>query len=77
MAASQGVTVIPREIDVHLQMFGKEPWEVDYDLYGYCDMCNSRIDEFGYCACGGSVRNFCRMCDFHFISKALLAQPSW
>ena len=55
MASSQGVTTIPREIDDHLKMFGKEPWEVDYDLYGYCDMCNTRIDEFGYCACGGSA----------------------
>jgi hypothetical protein len=55
MAASQGATAIPREIDDHLKMFGKEPWEVDYTLYGYCDMCNSRIDEFGYCACGGSA----------------------
>src|SRR5437870_9726360 len=35
MATSQGVTAIPREIDDHLRMFGKEPWEVDYDLYGY------------------------------------------
>ena len=55
MAASQSVTAIPREIDDHLKMFGKERWEVDYDLYGYCDMCNSRIDEFGYCACGSSA----------------------
>ena len=55
MATSQGMTVIPREIDDHLRIFGKEPWEVDYNLYGYCDMCNSRIDEFGFCACGGSA----------------------
>lgn len=46
-------TSIPLEINVHLKRFGKESWEVDYDLFGYCDMCNSRIDEFGYCACGG------------------------
>jgi len=55
MATSQGMTEIPREIDEHLRIFGKEPWEVDYNLYGYCDMCNSRIDEFGFCACGGSA----------------------
>jgi hypothetical protein len=55
MAASQGGIVIPREIDDHLKMFGKEPWEVDYNLYGYCHMCNSRIDEFGFCACGGAA----------------------
>jgi hypothetical protein len=47
--------LIPREIDEHFQRFGKEPWEVDYDLFGYCDVCSSRIDEFGYCACGGSA----------------------
>jgi hypothetical protein len=55
MATSQGVTAIPREIDDHLRMFGKESWEVDYNLYGYCDMCNTRIDEFGFCACGGAA----------------------
>lgn len=55
MGFSQGNFKIPMEIDVHLQNFGKEPWEVDYGLYGYCDVCNSRIDEFGYCACGGSA----------------------
>ena len=55
MAASQGEVEVPREIDVHLKIFGKEPWEVDYNLHGYCDVCNSRIDEFGFCACGGSA----------------------
>ena len=46
---------VPREINIHLQIFGKEAWEVRYDKFGYCDMCNSRIDEFGFCACGGSA----------------------
>jgi hypothetical protein len=46
---------IPIEINVHLERYGKESWDVDYDLFGYCDMCNSRIDEFGYCACGGAA----------------------
>jgi hypothetical protein len=46
---------VPREIDDHLKRFGKAPWEVNYNLFGYCDICNSRIDEFGYCACGGSA----------------------
>lgn len=55
MAASQGDIVIPREIDSHLKRFGKEPWDVKYDLFGYCEVCNSRIDEFGYCACGGAA----------------------
>lgn len=47
--------LVPKEIDEHFQRFGKEPWEVDYDLVGYCELCNSRIDEFGYCGCGGSA----------------------
>jgi hypothetical protein len=46
---------IPFEINSHLETFGKESWEVDYNLFGYCEMCNSRIDEFGYCACGGAA----------------------
>ena len=46
---------VPYEINAHLKRFGKESWEVNYDLFGYCDMCNSRIDEFGYCACGGAA----------------------
>lgn len=51
----KGLSPIPLEINVHLEMFGKKPWEVDYNLFGYCDVCNSRIDEFGYCACGGAA----------------------
>lgn len=46
---------IPFEINSHLEIFGKESWEIDYNLFGYCEMCNSRIDEFGYCACGGAA----------------------
>jgi hypothetical protein len=46
---------VPREINTHIQLFGKEPWEVDYDKFGYCDICNTRIDEFGFCACGGAA----------------------
>lgn len=44
---------IPAEIDSHMANFGKEPWEVDYNSVGYCIICNSRVDEYGYCACGG------------------------
>ena len=48
--------IVPEEINDHLKLFGKEPWEVDYDKIGRCEMCGSRIDEFGYCACSaGSV----------------------
>jgi hypothetical protein len=47
---------IPEEINDHLKIFGKEPWEVDYNKMGRCEVCGSRIDEYGYCACGaGSV----------------------
>lgn len=48
--------IIPEEINDHLKLFGKEPWEVEYDKIGRCEICGSRIDEFGYCACSaGSV----------------------
>ena len=43
---------IPEEINDHLKIFGKEPWEVDYNKMGRCEVCGSRIDEFGYCTCG-------------------------
>ena len=47
---------IPEEINDHLKIFGKESWEIDYNKMGRCEVCGSRIDEFGYCACGaGSV----------------------
>jgi hypothetical protein len=54
---------IPEEINVHKQIWGKNAEEVIYgggegedkdDDYR-CPMCNSRIDEFGYCACGGNL----------------------
>ena len=55
----------PEEINVHKQIWGKNAEEVVYggkeneevleeDEYR-CPMCNSRIDEFGYCACGGNL----------------------
>jgi hypothetical protein len=54
---------IPEEINVHKQIWGKNPEEVIYgrgkvaeddDDYR-CPICDSRIDEFGYCACGGNL----------------------
>ena len=54
---------IPEEINVHKQIWGKNAEEVIYgggedgdrdDEYR-CSICNSRIDEFGYCACGGNL----------------------
>jgi hypothetical protein len=56
---------IPEEINVHKQSWGKNAEEVIYGSGGYqdqggedenrCAICNSRIDEFGYCACGGNL----------------------
>ena len=43
---------IPREIDDHYRMYGKEPWEVEYGEK--CGLCESRIDEYGMCSCGSS-----------------------
>ena len=50
---------IPEEINVHKQIWGKD---ADQVIYGkleaneeLCPICDSRIDEFGYCACGGNL----------------------
>ena len=40
---------IPKEIDDHYKLFGKEAWEVEYG--DKCPLCNSRFDEFEGCAC--------------------------
>jgi hypothetical protein len=47
--------VIPPEINDHLKIFGKDADEVDYNSVGPCPFCNSRIDEFNFCACGGNM----------------------
>ena len=49
-----------------MQIWGKKAEEVIYGSGGNedqeggdenrCAICNSRIDEFGYCACGGVFR---------------------
>ena len=44
-------SVVPPEIDTHLQLYGKHMWEVSYTEK--CPRCDKRIDEFGYCACNG------------------------
>ena len=46
---------IPVEINDHLKVYGKSADCVDYDSFGDCPFCGSRIDEFGYCACGGNL----------------------
>jgi hypothetical protein len=43
-------TMIPEEIDTHFQMYGKHAWEVEYGER--CPVCDKRIDEYGFCACG-------------------------
>ena len=40
---------IPEEINDHMKLFGKEPWEIEYG--DKCPLCNSRFDEFEGCAC--------------------------
>jgi hypothetical protein len=41
---------VPEEIDTHFQIYGKHAWEVEYGEA--CPICNKRIDEYGFCACG-------------------------
>jgi hypothetical protein len=49
------VEEIPEELNIHRENFGKDITEVDYDSIGLCLFCNSRIDEFNFCACGGNL----------------------
>ena len=42
--------MVPEEIDTHFKLFGKHAWEVKYS--DRCPICGSRIDEYGFCACG-------------------------
>ena len=42
--------MVPEEIDTHFKLFGKHAWEVRYS--DRCPICGSRIDEYGFCACG-------------------------
>jgi hypothetical protein len=42
--------IVPLEIDTHFEMYGM--WEVEYgERY---PICNKRIDEYGFCACGSA-----------------------
>jgi hypothetical protein len=54
---------IPDEINAHKKNWGKNADQVVYgggerdnddDEYR-CPFCRSRIDEYGYCACGGNL----------------------
>ncbi|MDJ0270110.1 MAG: hypothetical protein NXY59_06150 [Aigarchaeota archaeon] len=42
------------EENSHIRNFGKKAEDVVYSD-DICAVCNSRIDEFGYCACGGQA----------------------
>ena len=44
---------IAEALDDHFKNFGKYASDVDYTKVGYCNFCDTRIDEFGYCACIG------------------------
>jgi hypothetical protein len=46
---------IPQELVDHFKNFGKYSSEVVYTKIGYCIFCNSRIDEFDFCACIGGI----------------------
>lgn len=45
------ISIIPEEIDTHFQIYGKHAWEVEYGER--CPICDKKIDEYGFCACGG------------------------
>ena len=49
------INEIPDEINEHFLLHGKNAVDVDYDSIGICPLCNSRIDEFCFCACGGNL----------------------
>ena len=53
---------IPEDINVHKQIWGKDANQVIYgevekkeDDEQRCPICSSRVDEFGYCRCGGKL----------------------
>jgi hypothetical protein len=53
---------IPEDINVHKQIWGKDVTKVIYGEVDKkeneelrCPICNTRIDEFGYCGCGGKL----------------------
>lgn len=40
-----------KTLSAHAMLYGKEYHEVQYHTIR-CPICNSRIDEYGFCACG-------------------------
>lgn len=41
---------IPEEINTHFHLFKKQMWEMTFEYK--CDICDCRIDNSGFCACG-------------------------
>ncbi|MEM3096308.1 MAG: hypothetical protein QXV62_04845 [Nitrososphaerota archaeon] len=41
-------------LDLHKERFGKRAEDVKYSEE-ICQFCKSRVDEFGFCACGGQA----------------------
>jgi hypothetical protein len=42
-------SVLSKEINEHLRLYYKEPWEVQFGEE--CEICGNKIDEFGLCGC--------------------------
>jgi hypothetical protein len=40
--------------DAHMEVYGKVPEDVVYHDER-CPVCNTRIDEFGFCSCGAGL----------------------
>lgn len=54
MKYSMSIKEITDEVNDHFVLYGKNAEDVEYDGIGICLFCNSRIDEFNFCACGGN-----------------------
>lgn len=49
----EGDSIIPIEINTHFHLFKKQIWEMSW-VYK-CDICNSTVDELGFCGCGAGT----------------------
>jgi hypothetical protein len=43
------LSVVPYEINDHLRLYFKEPWEIKFDEE--CGICGCKLDEFDLCGC--------------------------
>jgi hypothetical protein len=53
LSCIENESIVPVEIDTHLQIYGKHMWDVKYDEK--CPLCDKKIDEFGFCACNSCI----------------------